>query len=110
MKKYHAVIFAIVFQLSILGISTTHAQEPKWEWIVVDPPTTLPTLIAKGGKLEMGFAGRGSQYVPDISPDNDLTFAVFYIVLDGKLYRCFTQDGQAKDDGNCFVAVNTGAN
>ncbi len=110
MKKHYAVISGIVCQLSISGISTTYAEEPSWKWIVVDPPTTLPTLIAKGGALETVFAGRGSQYIPAISPDNDFTFAAFYVVLDGKLYRCFTQDGKAKDDGNCFVAVNTGAN
>jgi len=55
MKKHHAVISAIVFQLSISGISTTYAEEPNWKWIVVDPPTTLPTLIAKGGVLETIF-------------------------------------------------------
>ena len=110
MNMHPAVIFAIVFQLSILGISTTHAEEPNWKWIVVDPPTTLPALIAKGGKLETVFAGRGSNYSPSISPDDDFNFGAYYVVLDGKLYRCFTQDGKAKDDGNCFVAVDTGAN
>jgi len=93
-----------------LGISGTNAEEPNWKWIVVDPPTTLPTLIAKGGALETVFAGRGSNYIPDISSDNDFTFGAFFVTLDGKLYRCFTKNGQAKNDGNCFVAVNTGAN
>ena len=108
--KNNAVTITIFLLLSKLCIGIAHAEQPSWKWISVDPPTTLPTLISKGGALASVFAGRGSRYIPDISPNNDFTFGAFFVVLEGKLYRCFTKNGKASDNGNCFVAVDTRPN
>ena len=108
--KINAVTIAILLYLSNFYINTALAEEPSWKWISVDPPTTLPTLISKGGTLASVFGGRGSRYVPNISPNYDFTFGAFFVVLDGKLYRRFTKNGKAEDEGNCFVAVNTRTN
>ena len=110
MMKHYVVILAIFFQLLILGSTTTYAETPKWKWVPANPPMTLPTLIAKGGKFGTVLAGRASKHIPTLKPSDDYTFGMFFIVLDGKLYRCVTNDGKPIRDGNCFVAVNASAN
>ena len=110
MKQIYPMLAKLTLFLSLSCISTAFAEEPRWEWIPADPPTTLPSLIAKGGVLSSVLAGRASNYIPEISSDGDFNFGAHYIVFDRKLYRCFTQDGKAMGDGNCSVAVNKDEN
>ena len=110
MKQIYPILPKLALFLSLSCISTAFAEEPMWKWIPANPPMTLPTLIAKGGVLNTVIAGRASNYIPDINLDSDFTFGGFYVVLGGKLYRCFTRNGKANDDGNCSVAVDEGEN